>query len=214
MISTKQIKAARALLDWTQQDLADRAGLNRQSIKNIETSLSRPRKETIADIQTAFEMSGIEFLSGDGVRIADANINVFHGEEGIVALLDDIYETCAANKTDILIANNEEPTDLNEKLTDYLGKHLKRLEKIGVKERILCKEGDSNFLSPSILYRHIPEKHHSNTPTIVYGDKLAMLIWGPPAKITIISDAQYAQSFRNLFEFTWERAQIPDRSKE
>ena len=209
MISTKQIRAARALLDWTQQDLAERSGLTRQSIKNIETSISRPRKETIHDIQAALELSGIEFLSGDGVRIKDANINVLHGEEGIKALFDDIYETCAGNKRDILIANNEEPTHLSEDLLAYLNKHLERLEKLGVKERILCKEGDSNFLSSWILYRWVPEKHHTNTPTIVYGNKLAMLTWGPPSKITIISDPQYAQSFRNLFEFTWERATIP-----
>ncbi|MEM6812122.1 MAG: helix-turn-helix transcriptional regulator [Pseudomonadota bacterium] len=209
MISIKQIRAARGLLNWTQKDLGEKAGVSRESIKNIENEISRPRSQTIHEIQSAFENHGVEFLSGDGVRIADATIHVYHDENGIKSLFDDVYETCAADKRDILIANNEEPTKLSNDLLKYLNDHLKRLKRIGVKERILCREGDTEFLSSEHSYRWVPKEYHSNTPTLIYGDKIAMLIWGPPAKVTIISDAQYAQSFRNLFEFTWERATIP-----
>jgi len=214
MITIKQIRAARGLLNWTQKDLGNKAGVSREAIKNIENEISRPRKDTIREIQNAFEVHGVEFLSGDGVRISDATVHILHDENGIKGLWDDIYETLVNhNNKEVLIANNTEPMHLGEEITEYLDKHLKRLKAAKITEKIMCCEGDTNFLGPITAYRWIPKDNFCDSPTFIYGDKVAMLIWGPPAKVTIINDPQYAESIRNLFKFSWDRARIPEVEK-
>lgn len=214
MISIKQIRAARGLLNWTQKDIADKAGLSREAIKNIENEISTPRKDTLSVIKAAFESHGVEFLSGEGVRMSDTTIFVLHGEEGIKALWDDIYETLVKeDKKEILIANNTEPLKLGKDIVSYLEMHLKRLKAAKIHERILCCEGDTNFLGPITSYRWVSKENFCDSPTFIYGGKVAMLIWGPPAKVTIINDPQYAESIRNLFKFSWDRARIPEISE-
>lgn len=211
MISIKQIRAARGLLNWTQKELADKATLSREAIKNIENEISRPRKDSLDEIQRAFENYGVEFMPGDGVRMQDTTVHVLHGEDGIKALWDDIYETMVASESrEILIANNTEPTALGKNIVDYLDMHLKRLKAAKIHEKILCCTGDTNFLGPITSYRWVPKENFCDTPTFIYAGKVAMLIWGPPAKVTIINDPQYAESVRNLFRFTWDHARIPE----
>lgn len=214
MITIKQIRAARGLLNWTQKDLGNKAGVSREAIKNIENEISRPRQDTIRDIQNAFEIHGVEFLSGDGVRISDATVHILQGDDAIKDLWDDIYETLVGNNNkEVLVANNTEPTHLGKDITEYLKMHLERLKAAKITEKIMCREGDTNFLGPITTYRWIPEDNFCDSPTFIYGNKIAMLIWGPPAKVTIINDAQYAESIRNLFKFSWDRARIPEVSE-
>lgn len=80
MISAKQIRAARALVSWTQEELARVAGLSNAVINNVETERVDPRQSTLMKIQAALEGAGIEFLSdrqnspdgGPGVRLRRA----------------------------------------------------------------------------------------------------------------------------------------------
>lgn len=79
MISGAQIRAARALLGWTQSDLAAAAGLSVVGIKGIERGKVDPRSSSIAAIQDAFEAAGVIFLQagdtrngGPGVRLKRA----------------------------------------------------------------------------------------------------------------------------------------------
>lgn len=71
MISIRQIRAARALLDWTQADLAESAGLSEITIKNIERDVAAPRVSTMEALITAIEKAGVEFTNGGrpGVRM-------------------------------------------------------------------------------------------------------------------------------------------------
>jgi len=73
MVTAAQCRAARGLLDWSQQKLADRAGLGIVTIRQIEADITEPRRATLAVLQQAFERAGIEFIDenggGPGVRI-------------------------------------------------------------------------------------------------------------------------------------------------
>lgn len=70
MITNAQIRAARALLDWKQTDLAKAAKVSEMSVKNLEKGDKDPRVSTIKAVQGAFESAGIEFIEG-GVRLRD-----------------------------------------------------------------------------------------------------------------------------------------------
>ncbi|MCF4130258.1 helix-turn-helix domain-containing protein [Methylobacterium sp. SyP6R] len=70
MLTPAQIRAARAMLDITQAELAAASGISKTGINNIERGAADPKASTLASIQAALEKSGIEFLDGDapGVR--------------------------------------------------------------------------------------------------------------------------------------------------
>lgn len=63
MISGAQIRAARALLRWSAQDLADRAAVGIQTIKRFEAVDGVPpsRSSTLLNVKAALEAAGIEF---------------------------------------------------------------------------------------------------------------------------------------------------------
>ena len=62
MISIEQIKAARALLDWTQDELAVAADLSKPSINTLERRIANPKVETLNAIQKALEKAGAETI--------------------------------------------------------------------------------------------------------------------------------------------------------
>ena len=73
MISPQQCRAARALLDWSQQQLADRANVGIVTIRQLEASVHEPRRATLDVVRRALEAGGVEFIDenggGPGVRL-------------------------------------------------------------------------------------------------------------------------------------------------
>ena len=73
MITPAQCRAARGLLSWRQQNLADRAGVGIMTIHQFEKEGSQPRRATLEVIRRAFENAGVEFIDenggGPGVRL-------------------------------------------------------------------------------------------------------------------------------------------------
>jgi DNA-binding XRE family transcriptional regulator len=71
MFLSMQCRAARALLNWTQLDLAQRAGVSIGTIRGFETDQSSPIPATLAALRAALEKAGVEFIDDDqpGVRM-------------------------------------------------------------------------------------------------------------------------------------------------
>jgi transcriptional regulator with XRE-family HTH domain len=69
VISPAQCRAARALLAWTQAELAERASLSRKTVADFEQENRDVHVRTRHDIATTLERAGVEFLPG-GVRLA------------------------------------------------------------------------------------------------------------------------------------------------
>lgn len=68
MITPAQAKAARALLGWSQEDLAKRSGVVRRTLMSFETGMRDPRQETIQKIVEAFERAGVRFVNGPDMQ--------------------------------------------------------------------------------------------------------------------------------------------------
>jgi hypothetical protein len=66
-----QCRAARVLADLTQAQLAGIALLPATLITDYEMGVGTPEPRDLADIQSALEWAGIEFIDGDqpGVRL-------------------------------------------------------------------------------------------------------------------------------------------------
>lgn len=74
MITSGQIRAARALVRWTGKELAEASGVAFSTLMRLETGEGVPgaQAKTLGAIQKAFEEAGIEFIGtpeeGAGVR--------------------------------------------------------------------------------------------------------------------------------------------------
>jgi transcriptional regulator with XRE-family HTH domain len=90
MMTSEQLRAARALLRWEQKDLAAASGVSLPSIKRIET---RPGEitsfeSTLMNLRSALETAGVEFLDegqavgagGAGVRLRTQGSRGMAGE--------------------------------------------------------------------------------------------------------------------------------------
>ena len=72
MVISAQIRAARGLLNWTVRDLAERAGVHRNTVTRTETEETGPGHAVTA-MRRALEEAGVEFIpqngGGPGVRL-------------------------------------------------------------------------------------------------------------------------------------------------
>jgi predicted transcriptional regulator len=76
MITSEQCRAGRGLLGWSQQELADSAGVGVVTVHQLEAGTSEPRRATLVVVRRAFEKAGVEFIDenggGPGVRLRKA----------------------------------------------------------------------------------------------------------------------------------------------
>jgi transcriptional regulator with XRE-family HTH domain len=74
-ITIPQVKAARALLGWSQSDLAANSGISEPTIARLESADGEigGRRGTAEKIRRALEAAGVEFIDenggGPGVRL-------------------------------------------------------------------------------------------------------------------------------------------------
>lgn len=76
MITPAQCRAARALLQWSQQDLAEAAKVGVVTVRQFENGSSEPRHATLDVMTRAIEAEGVIFVAdgetstgGAGVRL-------------------------------------------------------------------------------------------------------------------------------------------------
>ena len=70
-----EVRAARAVLGWSQTELARRTAVTQRAIHRIEQNIVRPRKETEQRIIEAFTDAGLRFepLSNGGFKMTVPN---------------------------------------------------------------------------------------------------------------------------------------------
>ena len=70
-ITPAQCRAARALLDWSQERLSEESGVGAKTIVDFEQGKRSPFARTVSDLREALEAGGVEFTNGDapGLRL-------------------------------------------------------------------------------------------------------------------------------------------------
>ena len=166
-ITTAQIRGARGILNWSQQDLAQRTGISATSIGSIENGQTTPRKVRSQQLGKRWKI-GIEFIGMDGLRKKNADIQVLKGIDGFHAFSFDIFETIKSGDSREVLQAYVDDT----KFADWLGEeaypHVERMESLKDKRfKILQKEGDSYFPAKNYAeYRWIPSKQFLACPLL------------------------------------------------
>jgi transcriptional regulator with XRE-family HTH domain len=72
-VTSAQVRMARAALNWTVRDLAEAAGLHRNTVTNLEIGRYAGDPQTLAIIEQVLKRAGIDFIDenggGPGVRL-------------------------------------------------------------------------------------------------------------------------------------------------
>lgn len=66
MLTPAQCRAARGLIDWSQSELAKRAGVGIVTIRQLEAGVHAPRRSTLDVVRRALEAAGVEFIDENG----------------------------------------------------------------------------------------------------------------------------------------------------
>ncbi len=218
LITPDQIRAARALKNWSQTDLAERTGLAVPTIANIEAGKQSPGKNTIEKIRDAFDRDGIEFIGERGVQKKMQEILTYSGTEGFKAFLDDLYNTVLIDQREVCLFNAR-PENWKKWLDAYWDDvHEPRMADIkpSLSYRITSKEGDTNFISSKFAeYKWVPAAFFNEQAAFyVYADKVAVLDFQDQSvSITTIKQEQFAKVMRILFNSAWDSLGIKPKTK-
>lgn len=219
MPTLEQIRAARALLGWSQKDLADRAGLSQTGIARIENGSHKPNSATIEKIAAAFDRADIEFLGTRGVEKRANSFETWEGQSGLHRFLDDVYETLAVQGGGFCVFNASPQKWVDFMAEDKWRIHKERMEAIKDKimGKIIIQRNDMHFWAHDYAeYRWFSGNDYDENKTLYsYGDRLAFLDFGEQSLvITVMKRAEFAQGFRSLFDAAWQQALRPDQTKE
>jgi transcriptional regulator with XRE-family HTH domain len=215
--SASQLRAARGLLDWSRAQLAEISGVSEPTIQRMETGGTTPHGKSVSSIIRAFEENGVEFMDDGGVRFRPEGIQIFEGRDGLIALMEDIYDTCRRGVAgDIVLAGAPED-EFQKILGAYDETYLANMSSIpGLKMRTLIKEGDTNVVSSSYSeYRWAPKEQFQAVPFYAYADKLAIIVFqtDPAPRIFRIQSKIISQAYRGQFESMWIQAKPVPPSK-
>lgn len=221
MITPDQIRAARALKNWNQAELAERAGIATPSIANIELGKQKPSAQTLEKIHEAFLLGGIEFTkTGVAKKSTDERITVVTSEDlpgnnVYLSLLEDVYLTlkdAPADEKDVFfvgLVDQISPPPVNEMM--------RKLRKTGIRFKNFICETDDYIMGKLEEYRLIPKAEFVNTVRIIYGPKYAVAIDSSlekpePGAIVIFNDRNVADAHRGVMEILWRILPQPDQT--
>ncbi|NQU97960.1 hypothetical protein HQ533_00695 [Candidatus Woesearchaeota archaeon] len=138
----------------------------------------------------------------------DIGVEVHKGKEGFKTMLND----CLRVGKDIVGFGIDE-TKFKKRFPIIMEQFFKKEEEAGMHERLLTSEkAKFTYNKKTTNYRYIPEEYFNPTPTIVFGNKVAIINW-EPLTIIFIENEGLADSYRKHFELLWKMAKKIQRNK-
>jgi transcriptional regulator with XRE-family HTH domain len=208
-VSAGQIKAARALLDWSQEDLAEKSCVSISTIRTMELG-KIPRITTLQDICTTLQDNGLEFTEGEGVRRRDFGVCTLRGVDSCDLFFEDICKTIDQEQKEILVFTKDDKILTRKCGVDFLS-NMDRLEALRAVVDIKCLMSDiakPSFSKPFFPCRMVDHRPCGAVSMFIYGNKYAhVLTDGALNFMAVIYDiAWVAQGERKDFLSLWNEA--------
>lgn len=201
LISAAQCRAARALLDWSQPDLAEKCGMHVQTISSFESRSGSPTKKTLQKIAQTLENGGVEFGPNEGVSIAKNKILVTFDYCNI---LQDVLATLKKGEEVLFHCADD------RRSPPAVVAMLHELHKKGIVMKLTTYEGNL-YVRRDTQYRWIPKAYFADSEvSVVYADKYVMNTGGhhdETARFVTVINKKLADSKRGLFNYWWEHGQ-------
>lgn len=206
----RQIKAARALLDWSQDDLAAQSDLSIATIRKLELGHISPRGQTTHALRNAFEKAGLEFLEPDGVRHRPDDIIIFQGKDGFRDFYDDIFYTVSKKKCEVVVVCPDEQP-VSSALGDFRFMHMERMTRLkdAINFRCILTHNPHDIPATGYCeYRHMSRHYVDSVPFYIYDDKYAIIVFDTPVspKVTVLRSMTVAHEFLKMFNSMWDKS--------
>lgn len=216
MPTIEQIRAARALIGWSQGELAEEAGLSQTGIARIENGTNQPNSSTIAKITAAFDKADIEFIGESGVKKRVGEVRTLRGADGFKEFMNDVYETVSAQGGEICVFNVDEKNWIKWMGQDNYDRHAQKMKNIQkpYNFKIIVEENDWFFIASEVAeYRWFPKELFDKQSFYAYGKKLAFLNFSEnDVQVMILEQAKFSDGFKVLFNVAWNNvAKIPKK---
>jgi transcriptional regulator with XRE-family HTH domain len=216
-LSAKQIKAARAMLDWSRAELAAACGVSEPNIIRLEAG-GDGRQDTIQKISTAFENHGIVFTINGGVEPARPELRTYTGMAGMQSFMDDVYQVIKDQGGEVVISGAVEKVFAEAMNDDFLAVHMARMEKLkNYNMRCLIEEGNQDFTANNYCeYRWTSRDQFRPVTFYAYGNKIAFIQFDVPVDapmIVVLQSKVITDAFRVQFEGMWRTAKVPAKAQ-
>lgn len=208
-VTHDQLRAARALLDLDQKDVAAASGLNVNVLSRIERGEVRPHEATIEKLLAFYERAGVEFTENNGVREkALVRSTIYRGERGFINFARDVCDTLEQQGGEVCVSNVDE-RNWDRWLGKYRDEYLARMGALGnLKSRILIRKGDTYRIASYAEYRSVDLESFGSAPFYVYGEKVAMILFKEEdCIVVVIENREIADAQRRQFGVMWRSAE-------
>ncbi len=191
-----KIRAGRAALSWTRDDLARASGVSAPAIKNVETESSSPTAATQRRICRAFENEGI-FFTAEGIEHREDRIRFLYS---FLEVLEDAQTTLKKGDEILFHCADERKNtkEITAKFQDML--------KSGVSMRFTIERGNDFITTAAENYRSIdPDFVDRAEVSVTYGDKYVLHVSeGEKDVYILIKNRLMARQRRREFEYWWK----------
>lgn len=216
ILTAKQIKAARAMLDWSRAELSAMSDVSEANIVRLEAG-GDARSDTLKKLGNAFESHGVVFTQTGGIEPARPELRTYAGADGLRHFFDDVYEVIKDRGGEVVITGFHEDVYAEILGEDYVRMHVSRMSKLkNYTMRCLIEEGDMNFVADGYCeYRWSRKQEFRPVPFYIYGNKLALIQLEVPVDapmIVIIQSAAISDAFRAQFDGMWRSAKLPPKA--
>ncbi|MFH1409015.1 MAG: helix-turn-helix domain-containing protein [Nanoarchaeota archaeon] len=138
----------------------------------------------------------------------EVSVEVLRGKEGLKSVFNEVVRTGKD-----LIGLGIDETKFKDMFPVFMDQYFRNIKKAGVQERLLTSESPRFvFKKKTTSYRYIPKEYFNPTSTLVYGDKVVIIIWEPLTSVRI-ENPSLADSYKKYFEMVWQIASIPPTKK-
>ncbi|MBS3057836.1 MAG: hypothetical protein J4478_00360 [Candidatus Diapherotrites archaeon] len=127
---------------------------------------------------------------------SDFEINVFKGKNGLKSIYEDVLRE---KKTRYIISKGGA---FKEFMPEYYEKWVSKVKKLRMKSKIITRQGYAEKQRKGLEQRHFSEKFITPHSTMIYGDKVALLLWSVPLGI-LIKNKKISQDYKKYFDFLW-----------
>lgn len=120
-------------------------------------------------------------------------------------ILKDIISSVKKND-ELLLMGIDEEVLTKEVEPIYLEQYLNIIKSKRIRERIIIKKGGKRIKKSNLQYKEFDSKHIGSVSQIIYGDKVALFIFGDPHYLIILRNKDIAETYKKQFELMWKIA--------
>lgn len=193
-LSPDQLRAARALLNISQDDLAKESGVAVTSVRQFELGATAKLQQKTEDALLSFLSNRIEFIGVRGVALREEDHLILDGENVIAKMFEDIH-TCLRGQegAEALFLCGDAPRLLSPEIAGYCA----ALRTAGFTYRVICNQENT----PELM-RVVPPDFSPLPLQVVYGMTVAQMIG--VGRILLVRSPLLAKGIKQTFDLLWD----------